>query len=118
MKLLVRAIFMFTPEAEVKDLPVAAGLFNSQHKEGTKPGPGQVSGHSKGSIIMEEHPYAADNVDLELLFSLGFSETEVSQLVYMKSHVTEEVEYREMVEESRRLNFIRWLIEHGRLSEE
>ena len=67
---------------------------------------------------MEDHLYAADNVDFESLLSLGFSETEVSQLVYMKSHVTEEIEYREMLEESRRLNFIRWLIEHGRLCEE
>jgi hypothetical protein len=67
---------------------------------------------------MEEHLYAADNVDFERLLSLGFSETEVSRLVYMKSHFTEEIEYREMVEESRRLNFIRWLLEHDRLSEE
>ena len=50
------------------------------------------------------------------LLSLGFSEIEASRLVYMKSHVTEEIEYREILEESRRLNFIRWLIENKRLS--
>jgi hypothetical protein len=34
----------------------------------------------------------------------------------MKEHVTEQTEYREVIEESRRLNFIRWLIEHNRIS--
>ena len=57
-----------------------------------------------------------NNADFERLLSLGFSETEAMRLVYMKNHVNEEVEYREMVEESRRLNFVRWLIEHKRLS--
>jgi hypothetical protein len=33
----------------------------------------------------------------------------------MREHVTEQSEYREMLEESRRLNFIRWLIEHDRM---
>ena len=65
---------------------------------------------------MSEHLYATDNTDFERLLSLGFSEIEASRLVYMKSHVSEEVEYREILEESRRLNFIRWLIEHDRLS--
>jgi len=65
---------------------------------------------------MSEHLYTADNTDFERLLSLGFSEIEASRLVYMKSHVTEEIEYREILEESRRLNFIRWLIENNRLS--
>ena len=65
---------------------------------------------------MSEHLYATDNTDFERLLSLGFSEIEASRLVYMKSHVTEEIEYREILEESRRLNFIRWLIENNRLS--
>jgi hypothetical protein len=65
---------------------------------------------------MSEHLYATDNADFERLLSLGFSEIEASRLVYMKSHVTEEIEYREILEESRRLNFIRWLIENKRLS--
>ena len=65
---------------------------------------------------MSEHLYATDNTDFERLLSLGFSEIEASRLVYMKSHVTEEIEYREILEESRRLNFIRWLIENKRLS--
>ena len=65
---------------------------------------------------MTEHLYTADNTEFEHLLSLGFSEIEASRLVYMKSHVTEEIEYREILEESRRLNFIRWLIENNRLS--
>lgn len=74
-------------------------------------------GIQKGSLtIMPEHIYATDNADFARLLSLGFSELEATRLVYMKSHVSEEVEYREMIEESRRLNFVRWLIEHDRLS--
>ena len=65
---------------------------------------------------MSEHLYATDKTDFECLLSLGFSEIEASRLVYMKSHVSEEIEYREILEESRRLNFIRWLIEHDRMS--
>jgi L-lactate utilization protein LutB len=65
---------------------------------------------------MSEHLYATDNADFERLLSLGFSEIEASRLVYMKSHVSEEIEYREILEESRRLNFVRWLIENKRLS--
>ena len=65
---------------------------------------------------MREDLYAADNADFERLLSLGFSETEISRLVHMKSHFAEEIEHREMVEEIRRLSFIRWLIEHNRLS--
>jgi rRNA processing protein Krr1/Pno1 len=65
---------------------------------------------------MTEHLYATEeNADFALLLSLGFSEEDAARLVYMKSHVTEQVEYREMVAEQHRLNFIRWLVEHDRL---
>ncbi len=64
---------------------------------------------------MPEHLYATDNADFEYLLSLGFSETEAQQLIHMKNHVTEQTEYREMVEEQHRLDFIRWLVEHDRL---
>ncbi|HJT59266.1 MAG TPA: hypothetical protein VJ761_22355 [Ktedonobacteraceae bacterium] len=66
---------------------------------------------------MQEHLHTADNADFEHLLSLGFSESEIAGLFYMKSHFTEEIEYREMIEENRRLSFIRWLIEHDYLSE-
>lgn len=65
---------------------------------------------------MPEHVYATDNADFAHLLALGFSALEANRLVYMKDHVSEEAEYREMIEESRRLNFVRWLIEHKRLS--
>jgi hypothetical protein len=64
---------------------------------------------------MPENLYATDNADFEYLLSLGFSETEATRLVYMKDHVTEQTEYREMVEELHRLDFMRWLVEHDRL---
>ena len=47
---------------------------------------------------------------------MGFSESEAAKLVHMKDHVTEQIEYREILKESRRLDFIRWLIEHDRIS--
>ncbi len=64
---------------------------------------------------MTENLYATDNADFEHLLSLGFSEAEATKLVYMKNHMTEQSEYRELVEEQHRLDFIRWLIEHDRL---
>jgi hypothetical protein len=64
---------------------------------------------------MTENLYATDNADFEYLLSLGFSEIEASRLVYMKNHVTDQSEYREVLEEQHRLDFIRWLIEHDRL---
>ena len=65
---------------------------------------------------MQEHVYAPSTADFRYLFSLGFSEAEATLLIHMKNHVAEQTEYREMVEESRRLDFIRWLVEHDRLS--
>ncbi len=64
---------------------------------------------------MPENLYATDNADFERLLTLGFSEAEATRLVYMKSHVSEQTEYREMLEEQHRLGFIRWLIEHDRM---
>ena len=65
--------------------------------------------------IMPENLYATDNADFERLLSLGFSEVEATRLVYMKDHVNEQIEYREMLEEQHRLDFIRWLVKHDRL---
>ncbi len=64
---------------------------------------------------MPENLYATDNADFERLLNLGFSEAEATRLVYMKDHVSEQIEYREMLEEQHRLGFIRWLIEHDRM---
>jgi hypothetical protein len=65
---------------------------------------------------MQEHFYATEDKDFQRLLSLGFSDIEATRLVYMKNHVNEQIEYREMLEESRRLDFIRWLIDHDRIS--
>ena len=64
---------------------------------------------------MPENLFATDSADFERLLLLGFSEVEATRLVYMKNHVTDQTEYREMLEEQHRLGFIRWLIEHDRL---
>ena len=65
--------------------------------------------------MAEQFFYATGHTDLQHLLSLGFSEMQAQQLIHMREHVTEQSEYREMLEESRRLNFIRWLIEHDRM---
>lgn len=65
---------------------------------------------------MTERSFATEGTHFEHLISMGFSENEARMLVYMREHVTEQIEYREMQEESRRLDFIRWLIEHDRIS--
>jgi hypothetical protein len=65
---------------------------------------------------MPEHLYTTNDTDFEYLRSIGFSENQAVMLIHMKDHMTEQIEYREMVEENRRLNFIRWLVEHDRLS--
>jgi hypothetical protein len=65
---------------------------------------------------MAERSYTTNDAEIARLLSLGFSELEADRLVYMKEHLSEQVEYREMMEHNHRLNFIRWLIEHDRLS--
>lgn len=65
---------------------------------------------------MAERSYTTNVAEIARLLSLGFSELEADRLVYMKEHLSEQIEYREMMEHNHRLNFIRWLIEHDRLS--
>ena len=65
---------------------------------------------------MSENVYATDNADFESLLNLGFTEIEATRIIFMKNHVSEQIEYREMVEEKHRMDFIRWLVEHDRLS--
>ena len=70
----------------------------------------------EGAITMPEPFYATESVEFQHLLSKGFTPNEAAKLLHMKEHVTEQVEYREILAESRRLNFIRWLIEHNRIS--
>lgn len=65
---------------------------------------------------MSEQSYTTRASDIQHLLSAGFSEAEAHRLLFMREHVDEQIEYREMLEESRRLKFIRWLLEHNRMS--
>lgn len=65
---------------------------------------------------MEEQTCTTDYQDFEYLRLLGFSESGAAHLIHMKGHLTAEIEYRERIEEDRRLAFLRWLIEHERVS--
>ena len=64
---------------------------------------------------MPESFYATEGSDLEQLLAQGFSGDEAEKLIHMKDHVSEQAEYRELIAESRRLDFVRWLIEHNRI---
>lgn len=66
---------------------------------------------------MPENMFVADSADFKRLREQGFTEAEALKLIYMKEHVEEQIEYREMLEEQHRLNFARWLVEHDRISE-
>jgi predicted esterase YcpF (UPF0227 family) len=65
---------------------------------------------------MAEHTFIADSADFERLRAQGFTEAEAEKLIYMKEHVDEQIEYQEMVAEQHRLDFMRWLVEHDRIS--
>ena len=66
---------------------------------------------------MPESFYATEGSDLEQLLAMGFSDDEAAKLIHMKDHVADQAEYRELLAESRRLDFARWLIEHGRMKD-
>jgi len=66
---------------------------------------------------MPENISVTNSADFDRLREQGFTEDEATRLVYMKDHVGEQIEYREMLEVQHRLDFIRWLVEHKRLSE-
>jgi hypothetical protein len=66
---------------------------------------------------MPENMFVTNSAELEHLRELGFAEDEAIKLIFMKDHVGEQIEYREMLEEQHRLDFIRWLVEHDRISE-
>jgi hypothetical protein len=65
---------------------------------------------------MPEHTYATNNADFKRLCEQGFTEDEAAKLIHMRDHFVERTEYREMVEEQHRLDFMRWMVEHDRIS--
>jgi hypothetical protein len=70
----------------------------------------------EGANHMAENMFVANSADFERLREQGFTEAEAEKLIYMKEHVGEQVEYREMLAEQHRLDFMRWLVEHDRIS--
>lgn len=64
---------------------------------------------------MPENMSVADGADFERLREQGFTEAEAEKLVFMREHVGEQIEYREMLAEQHRLAFVRWLVEHDRI---
>ncbi len=66
---------------------------------------------------MPENMFVTDSADFERLREQGFTEDEIQKLLYMKEHVGEQIEYREILEEQHRLDFMRWLVEHNRISQ-
>lgn len=65
---------------------------------------------------MPENTYFTENADFDNLRAQGFTADEIAKLIHMKDHVADQVEYREMQEQQHRLDFIRWLVEHDRIS--
>ena len=51
------------------------------------------------------------------LRALGFSPREAERLVQLRQH-SERGAFRELTDVQKRLLFVRWLVEHGRLSED
>ncbi len=65
---------------------------------------------------MPENMYITDNADFKSLCEQGFTEDEAAKLIDMKERFVER-KSREMLEEQHRLDFIRWLVEHDRISD-
>jgi hypothetical protein len=65
---------------------------------------------------MKEQSYQIEDGEYQQLLLVGLEEGVIAKLLFMKEHLSEQIEYRELEEESRRLSFIRWLIEHDRIS--
>ncbi len=65
---------------------------------------------------MLENRIMAYRENIERLCNWCFTGAEAIRLVYLKDHLEELIEYRERVAERRRLEFMRWLVEHARIS--
>jgi hypothetical protein len=65
---------------------------------------------------MPENISITDNADFNRLREQGFTDEEAAKLVYMREHFVEQIEYRELLQTQHRLDFMRWLVEHDRIS--
>ena len=66
---------------------------------------------------MPEHMYVTDSADFKYLCELGFTEDEATMLIIIKERL-EAQRHQQELEEQHRLDFIRWLVEHKRLSDQ
>lgn len=55
--------------------------------------------------------------DLELLRKAGFAEVQINRLSKLRRNPAEEGKYQELIE-YRRLQFVRWLVTTGKLTEQ
>jgi hypothetical protein len=55
--------------------------------------------------------------DREILRKAGFSEAEMNRLSTLRRNLAEEARYQELID-YRRLQFIRWLVNTGKLTEQ
>jgi hypothetical protein len=78
--------------------------------------PGKFTDHRR-SKKMQENMFITDSLGFEFLYAQGFTLDQAIKLVAMKENFEELTEYRERTEEQNRLNFVRWLFEHGKISE-
>ena len=55
--------------------------------------------------------------DLEILRKAGFSEAQINRLSKLRRNLAEEGKYQELID-YRRLQFVRWLVNTGKLTEQ
>lgn len=67
--------------------------------------------------LLPENPSYATQVALDALFDAGFTWEEGLRLLAMRDHYYELPEVRERIAQDPHLNFARWLVAHGVLSE-
>jgi hypothetical protein len=58
-----------------------------------------------------------DSIQLDVLMDTGFSLEEATKLSYLRNHLYENVEVRQRLPNYNRLQFARWLFEHGEMDE-
>jgi hypothetical protein len=66
---------------------------------------------------MHENMFVADTIGLNFLCTQGFTVDQAVRLVEMRENFAQQLEYRERTAEQNRLNFVRWLFEHGKISQ-
>jgi hypothetical protein len=57
------------------------------------------------------------SVLLDALIEIGFSQEEAARLAHLRQHLYENVEMRQRLNSDHRLQFARWLFEHGEMHE-